>query len=138
VESLRLSKGAPKHYLIFKRLGQELEIANGCLQDYVGPLMGRHFLCSEECSRKHKKNRELTDTFGISLLEYEKLLKMQEGKCAICDGIPQENSNMLAVDHCHLTGKIRGLLCMRCNRAIGLFRDDPQLLRRSLEYLENT
>ncbi len=71
---------------------------------------------------------------------YELLLAQQKGQCAICPatigrmhkGMPER----LAIDHCHETGKVRGLLCAKCNRALGLL-SNPTLLRKAAEYMEN-
>lgn len=71
--------------------------------------------------------------YGISLAEYEELLSTQNGGCAVC-GQKDEWFN-LAVDHCHGTNRVRGLLCSQCNRGIGLFRDKPELLEKAAEYL---
>jgi len=72
--------------------------------------------------------------------EYDKLLNLQENECAICkkkETAKHSNGNikMLAVDHCHITNKIRGLLCDSCNVGLGKFRDDPELLNRAKRYL---
>ncbi len=56
----------------------------------------------------------------------------QDGKCAICRIVP---SRTMAVDHCHDTGAIRGLLCSNCNTGIGLLRDNPEILARAIIYL---
>lgn len=59
------------------------------------------------------------------------------GKCAVC-GVSEVECNMrLAMDHCHKTGFFRGWLCVACNTAIGMLKDDPELLLRAVEYLEN-
>jgi len=71
--------------------------------------------------------------FGISLEEYDSLLSKQNGKCAICGG--HTDGDALAVDHNHKTNEVRGLLCHRCNTAIGLFKDDVSLLQKAIEYL---
>ena len=77
--------------------------------------------------------------YGISLKEYERLNTVQKGKCAICEETPDKNkpsqANKLHVDHCHITGKVRGLLCHLCNRAIGLFRERKDLLQKGIDYL---
>lgn len=81
------------------------------------------------------KEYELRRMFGISLAEYEKMLAEQDGKCAICGQEDQWFS--LAVDHCHGTNRIRGLLCSQCNRGLGLFRDNPDYLDRAADYLRH-
>lgn len=73
--------------------------------------------------------------FGITVEKYEEMFKKQEGKCLICKRPPSGRFKRLAVDHCHKTGEIRGLLCSRCNRAIGYFYDDPALLQQAVDYL---
>jgi len=70
---------------------------------------------------------------GISLAEYEALLEKQGGQCAICG--QADKWFRLAVDHCHGTHRIRGLLCSQCNRGIGFFKDKPELLERAAQYL---
>lgn len=71
----------------------------------------------------------------FTLEDYEKLLEAQGGVCAIC-GIPPTPKRALCVDHCHSTGKVRGLLCTKCNRTLGQYGDNPVLLRRMAQYLE--
>ena len=72
--------------------------------------------------------------------EYNKLLEQQNSACKICRRSEQNKRNNkiseLAVDHCHKTGEIRGLLCGNCNKAIGLFKDDISLLTRTIKYLQ--
>lgn len=82
-----------------------------------------------------KKEYDLKKLYGISLAEYEKLLSVQDGKCAVC-GQTDEWFN-LAVDHCHGTNVVRGLLCSQCNRGIGLFKDKPELLEAAATYLRH-
>lgn len=69
----------------------------------------------------------------LSSDEYEARLAAQHGGCAICGGKPKKRR--LSVDHDHVTGHIRGLLCHSCNLAIGLFRDDTTLLMFAVAYL---
>lgn len=82
-----------------------------------------------------KKQYDLKKLYGVTLAEYEALLVEQDGKCAICG--QKDNFFSLAVDHCHGSNRIRGLLCSLCNRGIGMFRDSPDLLLRAVEYLRN-
>jgi len=81
-------------------------------------------------------NSRLKSQYGLSLAEYQELLESQGGVCKICKQ-PCNSGKRLAVDHCHLTGKIRGLLCTCCNTGIGKFRDSPELLLAAVEYLKN-
>jgi hypothetical protein len=90
--------------------------------------------------RKHQKNRKrlhrrwtLKTRYGLTPEQFDNLVKQQENKCAICEEVSTVTLN---VDHCHKTGKIRALLCRRCNRAIGLFKDNIDLLIKSVVYLQ--
>jgi hypothetical protein len=66
--------------------------------------------------------------------EYSTMLNTQGGVCAICKGVC---TRALAVDHNHVTGKVRGLLCNNCNRGLGHLKDDVGLLRQAVMYLED-
>lgn len=83
------------------------------------------------------RNAKLRYAFGVGLVEYERLLAAQGGGCAICGAVVSDRwRRRLAVDHCHDTGRVRGLLCARCNFGLGQFRDDPGLLARAIAYLQ--
>jgi hypothetical protein len=71
---------------------------------------------------------------GITLAQYQLLVREQDGKCAIC-GETDINGKRLAVDHDHKTGKIRGLLCTKHNTALGLLGDDLAGVKRAYDYL---
>ncbi len=94
--------------------------------------------------RDWRRNQHYKNTFGITLDEYNEILASQGGKCAVpgCERTTshssRKNSEALQVDHDHKTGKIRGLLCVPCNLAIGHLRDNPELIRAAAEYLEKT
>lgn len=83
---------------------------------------------------------EYLNRFGLTLDDYFKMHDAQQGVCASCGRPETDRRNgkirWLAVDHCHSTGAIRGLLCGNCNNGIGRFRDDPDLLRKAADYLE--
>lgn len=87
-------------------------------------------------TRYSGKNRErrLMRNYGLSNDAYARLLDIQGGVCAICKQAPDAEEN-LPVDHDHATGKVRGLLCHSCNRAIGQLQDDPKNLRAAASYL---
>jgi len=74
--------------------------------------------------------------FGITPIQYEELLRAQNGVCAICKTVKQSTiKTKLHVDHDHLSGEIRGLLCHNCNVTLGLMKDNPDLLRAAADYL---
>lgn len=77
--------------------------------------------------------------YGMTLEKYYELLKAQNGVCAICGKAETRTRKgvlqRLSVDHDHTTGKIRGLLCSLCNVAIGRFEDNPDFLRKAMDYL---
>lgn len=77
--------------------------------------------------------KRLRDLFNISIAEYAKILKFQKGKCPITD----KAATQFYVDHCHHSGLVRGLLSLRANKGLAYFNDDPAMLRRAAEYLEN-
>ena len=96
--------------------------------------------------RKENPDKErdgyLKNRYGITLDHFNALNEAQEGLCAIC--LKEESAinrhtgepRRLAVDHCHSTGKIRGLLCTGCNTALGGFKDDVELLQKAIHYLK--
>lgn len=87
------------------------------------------------------KNNQLKCLFGITLEQYEQMFLNQKGLCKICNKPSKEidwrtkKLKALAIDHCHETGKVRGLLCAGCNKAIGLLGDNPELIRLAHLYL---
>jgi hypothetical protein len=83
------------------------------------------------------RDTQLRKKFGISLIQYNRLLSEQNHVCYICKGTDDYSDN-LAVDHCHKTNIVRGLLCRDCNRALGQFRDNVDNLQRAIEYLQRT
>ena len=74
--------------------------------------------------------------YGITIEDYERRLVEQDGKCAICGEPTSEGGERLAVDHDHETGKIRALLCRRCNSVIGFIEESAALARLVAGYLE--
>jgi len=78
------------------------------------------------------KDASLRKNHGISLEEYNRMFVSQSGNCAIC----QKRMKIGCVDHCHVSGRIRGLLCHSCNFALGLLKDSPKIIRSAAEYLE--
>jgi len=101
-----------------------------------------------EYMREYRKNKphimksiDLKKRFGISLEEYQEMLEKQNYVCATCNrperSIDHRTKQVrsLAVDHCHTTGKIRGLLCSDCNTALGLLKDNTETMKNMISYL---
>ena len=86
---------------------------------------------------KRKRDIHYMRKFGITLEDYTALLYSQGGVCASC-GRKEEKGRYkhMAVDHCHTTGKVRGILCSSCNRALGLVGDTSEGVRKLLKYIE--
>jgi len=82
-----------------------------------------------------QRERQLQKKYGITAAEFDAMVAAQGGGCAICTVSVNPDANNLAVDHCHTTGRVRGILCGRCNRGIGNFNDDPSLLEKAVIYL---
>jgi hypothetical protein len=88
------------------------------------------------CRQKKKRPQRLAKIYGVPFQELLILKENQDYKCAICGVNDHDTTKGLAIDHDHQTGKVRGWLCHNCNRAIGMLRDDPNVLRKAVEYLE--
>lgn len=76
----------------------------------------------------HMKRVKVKSQYGLTLDEYENIVARP---CAVC-GVRGKS----VLDHCHRKGNVRGALCPDCNRALGMFKDDPKLLKRAVRYLE--
>lgn len=91
------------------------------------------------CSERNRAN-QLRIKYQMTPAEYDARNEAQQGLCAICGNEPtgRGKHGRLFVDHCHATGRVRGLLCGLCNAALGAFGDDPALLVRAIEYLRQS
>lgn len=92
-------------------------------------------LNSKERSKKRRLRTNLIKKFGINADQYDAMLEEQNGVCAICQN-KEPCNRLLAVDHCHASNRIRGLLCTNCNMAIGKFQDNIEYLKKAIEYME--
>jgi Recombination endonuclease VII len=90
----------------------------------------------------YSKNKHLLEKYGITYEDYCVLYNKQEGNCCICRVNHPLSSKIfteiLNVDHSHITGKVRGLLCHKCNKALGLLNDDPTVLQNAINYLKES
>lgn len=83
-----------------------------------------------------RKTHQYKRKYGLTFADYGVILASQNSQCAICSvHFSEAQRGVLFVDHCHTTGKVRGLLCQNCNTAIGLLRDSPLLCTKAAEYL---
>lgn len=86
--------------------------------------------------RMEVREANLRKRFGISLSDYEEIVSLQGGGCAICGDARGADTASLAVDHDHSSGEVRGILCKICNAALGKFKDSRDLLDRAIEYID--
>lgn len=113
-----------------------------CLHYALGKCKNCYFAGrqSGESARVHKyygahgRARHYQITYGISLQSLSELLKTQNNSCAICNELFGDAAPHL--DHNHANNTTRGLLCGKCNRGLGMFRDDPVLLKSAITYLQ--
>ncbi len=83
--------------------------------------------------KNQARSSRYINNYGISFNDYTKLLKQQNRRCKIC-GLKKP----LVVDHCHINGHVRGLLCTQCNSGLGFFKDTSEFLMSAITYLETT
>jgi hypothetical protein len=86
-----------------------------------------------ELERFWRRRMYFREVYGITLEDYDIMLARQNGACAICSRIPDKR---LAVDHCHTSGKVRGLLCAKCNSGLAFYEDNPRYLLAAVSYLQ--
>ena len=109
-----------------------------CGEEYTPTLASQKY-CSGRCwNSVARKKKARLHKITVSPSTYKAISELQGGKCAICEAESGSNGrkDRLAVDHIHGTETIRGLLCHRCNTAIGLFKDNIESLRSAISYLE--
>ena len=94
---------------------------------------------SRYCSKSCNLNKKRADNYGLSYTSFNDLIA--KDKCEICGSSEfvmdrSKYDSGLVIDHCHTTGKVRGMLCHNCNRALGLLQDDKDYLEKAISYLE--
>lgn len=75
--------------------------------------------------------------YNIKREDWRRMWGDQDGRCAICGAALRRGTGGAAVDHCHDTGRVRGLLCVRCNTGLGCFEDSPALMQTAISYIQN-
>jgi hypothetical protein len=99
---------------------------------------GRRDYCGETCAKFGGLLGNVQRNYGISRDEYRAVWFRQDGLCAVCRQPESTKRNtLLSVDHDHVTGHFRGLLCSHCNRGIGLLQDDPKVIEAAARYVRD-
>ncbi len=101
---------------------------------HPGPRCTTHHRAEKRSRTKGSHDKYVQKTYGLEPGQYAELYAAQGGKCAICQRATGA-TRRLAVDHCHATGEVRGLLCKFDNRLLGIARDDPAFFLRAAAYL---
>jgi hypothetical protein len=91
-------------------------------------------ICSKSKSQKYHKNTYRFSKYGINKEQYNIMMLNQDGKCKICE---KELHEEIHIDHNHTTGKVRGILCGKCNKGLGQFNDNIEFLTNAINYLKN-
>jgi hypothetical protein len=92
----------------------------------------KDYLC-KSCAKKKSTQISREKNYGVTPAMYDIMLEKQGGVCPICGNLPGKRA--LAVDHDHRTGEVRGLLCKECNNGLGHFKDNPEFLKKAIDYL---
>ncbi len=97
----------------------------------------KHVSENRELMRAYDRKHSLKAAYGMTIEDYDSMLRQQGGACAICRREPSTgNGKVLHVDHDHATGRVRGLLCTNCNTGLGHFRDSTDALAAAAAYLQ--
>jgi len=105
--------------------------------DY-NPVRGGSQIPYKKGTKEYNKVINLMSCYGMTEQDYDNLFENQKGCCAICKKPQEKLSKSLFVDHCHETGKVRGLLCHHCNSGIGYLQDNITLLESAIQYLQTS
>lgn len=105
------------------------------------------YSCTDKDKKLSYRNKHLKRKYGITQFQFLKLLESQNNRCGVCDTELVQDTpalrlgskragNEACVDHNHITGEVRGILCFRCNTALGHLFDDVKILENIKEYLK--
>lgn len=119
----------------FQRLNAYYASGNPIVRAYCRPCHSR--IANISPNRLTVYRRRLLKEYGLTERSYADLLAAQGGRCAVCGSADprRKGDTNFVVDHDHATGRVRGLLCHHCNRALGLFQDSEELLLKAAAYL---
>lgn len=117
-----------------------VQICTNCDKEFVRRTPRQKY-CSKECGGT-PRHAHILKAYGLTAKDYNDLMQKCGGRCTICK--QKETASIrgkvaeLTVDHCHTTGKVRGLLCRQCNVGLGNFKDKVDLLHAAIKYLEGS
>ena len=120
---------------------KDIKILNEFHKDKANKATGYASLCKickleyDKSKAKHTYGKKLERTFGITIMEYDQMLILQNNKCLLCERDRKSFNKNFAVDHCHSTGKVRGILCGPCNVSIGLIKESSLTAYKMFQYL---
>jgi Recombination endonuclease VII len=131
------------HKYFYKQVQSRSHRADGYLKQCKSCVLEKNRIAHAKPKNKQKVwENKIQYRYGITKEDYHYLLEKQKGCCAICGtdnpSSKSKKHNYFSIDHCHFTGKIRGLLCATCNSAIGLLGDCPQTIEKASMYLRST
>lgn len=89
----------------------------------------------DDRTRPYKRAMHIKSRYGVTQEEYDRLLALQRNQCAICKAKTPGSRGEWRIDHDHVTGQVRGLLCDGCNRGIGCLQDDPEIIAAAARYV---
>ena len=95
----------------------------------------RKIQLKKESKQEYSRSKHYRINYGITLTAYNDMFAQQEGCCAICKEHQSNLKKRLSVDHCHTSGKIRKLLCQNCNTLLGMAKDNTEILKNAISYL---
>lgn len=110
----------------------------------INAIKGHYSHCKNCRAKVHKdyqkteksKKAKLKKLYGLTPENFYNMVKSQNGFCKICDNVLNPQIGDICVDHCHITGFVRGILCRRCNTGLGMFKDNIKSLKNAIIYLE--
>lgn len=135
ITSLPICGGCQEPMTIGRQAKHSPHLCKGCSTERVRAWARRN---PEQFERK-KRESHLRQKYGITIEQFDAMLAAQDGRCAICLRLPEDPRGYLPhIDHCHQTGRVRGILCGPCNKGIGMFGDNSETVRRAASYLERS
>ena len=105
-------------------------------QVYCKVCLGKYNHANKKANPRKVWEQGIRHRYGLTLEDFNRLLQEQGDSCAVCGGPPFGCGWTFHIDHDHVTGKVRGLLCQNCNVALGAVKDNPEHLQKLIAYLE--